>query len=156
MSSAVGTASRAPWEAQSLLESTPSTCVPCQDGPYTPRVPPWCRASPCLCSDPLLSLKTGARALCTPDSAQGRPGSSGPSAQIRNRPPERPGLHTAPSLLPTLTSPRGSPPEFPLWHLPAFDPLGAQTPSALLLPGPCNSFSFCCQNSVSVYVLGPD
>lgn len=53
----------------------------------------WCRAAPCLCSDPILSLKAGARALCTLPSAQGRPGPSGPSAQIRNRPPELPGLH---------------------------------------------------------------
>ena len=53
-----GTASL-PWEAQSLLESTPSACFPCGDGPYTGRVP--------LCTELLLPsvltlfslLKTG-------------------------------------------------------------------------------------------------
>lgn len=115
----------------------------------------WCRAAPCLCSDPILSLKAGARALCTPPLLR--------AALAPLAPPLRSGTGlrssqvctTAPALLPTRTSPQGSPPEFPLWHLPAFDPVGAQTPSALLLPGPCNSFSFCCQNSVSVCVLGP-
>ena len=51
-----GTASL-PWEAQSLLESTPSTCFPCGGGPSTGRVPLWCRAPPSLCSDPILSLE---------------------------------------------------------------------------------------------------
>ncbi|CAI9161551.1 unnamed protein product [Rangifer tarandus platyrhynchus] len=95
-------------------------------------------------------LETGARALCTPSPLR--------AAQAPPAPPRRSGTGllsaqvctTAPSLLPTRTSPQGSPPESPLGHLPAFDPVGAQTPSAVLLPGPCNSFSFCCQNSVSV------
>ena len=55
-------ASRAPpWEARSCLESTPTAVhtLPLRGGPYTPGAPPWRRASPWLCSDPILSLEDG-------------------------------------------------------------------------------------------------
>ena len=40
-----------------MLESSPSTCFSCGDGPSTGRVPLWGRAPPSLCSDPILSLE---------------------------------------------------------------------------------------------------
>ena len=39
VSSAVGTASRAPWEARACWSPHHPHASPCQDGPYTPRVP---------------------------------------------------------------------------------------------------------------------
>lgn len=92
-----GTASL-PWEAQRLLESTPSACFPCGDGPYTGRVPLWYSAPPSRCSDLILSLEDWLPALCTPHSSQGRPGASGPSAPTGSLPPKLPSLHCSSSL----------------------------------------------------------
>lgn len=70
-------ASRAPpWEARSCLQSTPTAVhtLPLRGGPYTPGAPPRRRASPWLCSDPILSLEDGRPAALCPRLVPGPPG----------------------------------------------------------------------------------
>ena len=124
--------------------------LPLQGSPHTPGAPPWRRASPSLCSDPVLSLEdwrpspvplTPLRAARVPLAPPLRSG-----ARLCGRRPCCPqdtssGLPSGMSRL----APRSLPPR---WD---------SGPSALLPPRPCSSNCFWfpsrspCQNWASVY-----
>ena len=63
--SAAGTAS-----LPGALESARSARFPFGDRPSTPRAPPWRRASPCLCSPPVLALEDRRPGPAHPDSSR--------------------------------------------------------------------------------------
>ena len=124
--------------------------LPLQGGPYTPGTPPWHRASPSLCSDPILSLEDW------------RPGPVPPTplgaARVPLAPPLRSGARLRgchPCCPPDAST--GLPSGMSLLASRSLPPGWDSGPSALLPPGPCSSNCSWlpsrspCQNWASVY-----
>ena len=152
-SSAVGTASLlgpALGSTELLGVHTVIYTLPLRGSPHTPGAPPWHRASPSLCSDPILSLEAWRLGTVSPTPLG--------DARVPLAPPLRSGAclcgrrpccpQDASSGLPSGMSrlaPRSLP---PCWD---------SSPSALLPLGPCSSNCFWfpsrspCQNWASVY-----